>query len=124
MFDVSAWINPRCIISEGTDKAYLKAVTGVSFTLIERGQTLAGGRVGLKQSDGARMVSGLCRRPPAAPPLRQHHFHLGATARRGRAAEAAPPPADDLPGILHASLNPRWRVDPHHRAEPRSAPSA
>ena len=110
VFDVSKpWLS-RLI--EGERKAYLKAVTGVSFAVGRRETRGAGGRIGLRQVDGGAHDGG-----PAAAHGRhgQHrrHRHVGAGARC-RAPEAAPAPADDLPGPLRQPQSALAR-GAHHR---------
>ena len=105
VFDVSRpWINR---LVEGTDKAYLKAVTGVSFT-IERGETLAlVGESGSGKSTVARMVVGLL--PPTSGSVAFDGVDMWAPAHEAEHQKLR----RRLQMIFQdpfASLNPRWRV--------------
>jgi peptide/nickel transport system ATP-binding protein len=110
VFDVSRpWLN-RLI--EGTDKAYLQAVTDVSFTL-RKGETLAlVGESGSGKSTVAKMVVGLL--PPTAGRVAIDGIDMWAPASvSGRQAErqALRRRLQMIFQDPYASLNPRWRVD-------------
>jgi peptide/nickel transport system ATP-binding protein len=106
IFDVSKpWLN-RLI--EGERKAYLKAVTGISFT-ISRHETLAlVGESGSGKSTVARMVVGLL--PPTAGSVTIDGIDMWAPVRAAERQKLR----RRLQMIFqdpYASLNPRWRVD-------------
>ena len=101
--------------SSASSKAYLKAVTGVSFAVGRRETRGAGGRIRLGQVDGGAHDG----RPAAAHGRHgQHrrHRHVGGGARR-RAPEAAPAPADDLPGPLRQPQSALARRAHHRRSD-------
>ena len=110
VFDVSKpWLNR---VIEGERKAYLRAVTGISFAIGRRETLALVGEFGLGQVDGGAHGG----RPAAADGRRRHHRrhrHVGAGARR-RAPDLAPAPADDLPGPLRQP-QPALAGRPHHR---------
>ena len=106
VFDVSQpWLN-RMI--EGGGRAYLKAVTGVSFS-ISRGETLAlVGESGSGKSTVARMVVGLL--PPTSGSVTFDGIDMWAPIREAERQRLR----RRLQMIFQdpfASLNPRWRVD-------------
>jgi oligopeptide/dipeptide ABC transporter ATP-binding protein len=112
VFDVSQpWIN-RMV--EGTDKAYLRAVTDVSFG-IQRGETLAlVGESGSGKSTVAKMVVGLL--PPTSGSVTFDGIDMWSPAQEAERQKLR----RRLQMIFQdpfASLNPRWRVD-HIVADP------
>jgi peptide/nickel transport system ATP-binding protein len=112
VFDVSQpWVNR---LVEGTDKAYLKAATDVSFT-IQRGETLAlVGESGSGKSSVAKMVVGLL--PPSSGRVTFDGIDMWAPAHQAERQKLR----RRLQMIFQdpfASLNPRWRVD-HIIADP------
>ena len=106
VFDVSQpWLNRML---EGGDRAYLRAVTEVSFS-IGRGETLAlVGESGSGKSTVARMVVGLL--PPTSGRVTFDGIDMWAPAREAERQQLR----RRLQMIFQdpfASLNPRWRVD-------------
>jgi peptide/nickel transport system ATP-binding protein len=106
VFDVSKpWLN-RLI--EGERKAFLKAVSGVSFA-IGRNETVAlVGESGSGKSTVARMIVGLLQ--PTAGTVTIDGIDMWATARAAERQKLR----RRLQMIFqdpYASLNPRWRVD-------------
>lgn len=106
VFDVSKpWLNR---VLEGSEKQYLKAVDGVSFT-IAKGETFAlVGESGSGKSTVARMVVGLL--PPTGGEVTIDGVSMSAAAasvERQRLRRRIQMIFQDP----YASLNPRWQVD-------------
>jgi peptide/nickel transport system ATP-binding protein len=106
VFDVSKpWLNR---VLEGSEKQYLKAVDGVSFT-IAKGETFAlVGESGSGKSTVARMVVGLLS--PTSGEVAIDGVSMSsraATAERQRLRRRIQMIFQDP----YASLNPRWQVD-------------
>ena len=106
VFDVSKpWLNR---VIEGERKAFLNAVTGVSFTIGRRETLALVGESGSGKSTVARMVVGLLR--PTAGTVTIDGIDMWATARAAERQKLR----RRLQMIFqdpYASLNPRWRVD-------------
>jgi len=106
VFDVSKpWLN-RLI--ERESKAYLKAVTGVSFSIGRRETVALVGESGSGKSTVARMTVGLLA--PTAGTVSIDGIDMWATARTAERQQLR----RRLQMIFqdpYASLNPRWRVD-------------
>ncbi|HET6220768.1 MAG TPA: ATP-binding cassette domain-containing protein, partial [Dongiaceae bacterium] len=106
VFDVSKpWLN-RLI--ERESKAYLKAVTGVSFSIGRRETVALVGESGSGKSTVARMTVGLLA--PTAGTVSIDGIDMWATARKAERQQLR----RRLQMIFqdpYASLNPRWRVD-------------
>jgi peptide/nickel transport system ATP-binding protein len=106
VFDVSKpWLNRKI---EGEPKAFLKAVTGISFTIGRRETLALVGESGSGKSTAARMVVGLLR--PTAGTVTIDGVDMWATARAAERHKLR----RRLQMIFqdpYASLNPRWRVD-------------
>jgi peptide/nickel transport system ATP-binding protein len=106
VFDVSRpWLNR---IIEGEDKAYLKAVTDMSFAIGRRETLALVGESGSGKSTVARMVVGLLR--PTAGTVTIDGIDMWAPARETERQQLR----RRLQMIFqdpYASLNPRWRVD-------------
>ena len=106
VFDVSKpWLNR---VIEGEPKAFLKAVTGISFTIGRRETLALVGESGSGKSTVARMVVGLLR--PTAGTVTIDGVDMWATARAAERQKLR----RRLQMIFqdpYASLNPRWRVD-------------
>jgi peptide/nickel transport system ATP-binding protein len=106
VFDVSKpWLNRKI---EGEPKAFLKAVTGISFTIGRRETLALVGESGSGKSTAARMVVGLLR--PTAGTVTIDGVDMWATARAAERQKLR----RRLQMIFqdpYASLNPRWRVD-------------
>jgi len=106
VFDVSKpWLNR---VIEGERKAYLRAVTGLSFA-IRRRETLAlVGESGSGKSTVARMVVGLLR--PTAGAVTIDGIDMWAPVRADE-RQALRRRLQMIFQDPYASLNPRWRVD-------------
>ena len=106
VFDVSKpWLNR---VIEGEGKAYLKAVTDISFTIGRRETLALVGESGSGKSTAARMVVGLL--PPTSGSVTIDDIDMWAPARQGDRQKLR----RRLQMIFqdpYASLNPRWRVD-------------
>ncbi len=106
VFDVSKpWLNR---VIEGDHKAYLKAVTGISFTIGRRETLALVGESGSGKSTAARMVVGLLR--PTAGTVTIDGIDMWAatgSAERQKLRRRLQMIFQDP----YASLNPRWRVD-------------
>ena len=107
VFDVSKpWLNR---VIEGEGKAYLKAVSGVSFTIGRRETVALVGESGSGKSTVARMVVGLLRADG-----RHASPSTASTCGRRCARRERQKLRRRLQMIFQdpfASLNPRWRVD-------------
>jgi peptide/nickel transport system ATP-binding protein len=106
VFDVSKpWLNR---VIEGERKAYLKAVTGVSFAIGRRETVALVGESGSGKSTVARMTVGLLS--PTAGSVSIDGIDMWASARSAERQQLR----RRLQMIFqdpYASLNPRWRVD-------------
>jgi len=106
IFDVSKpWLNR---IIEGERRAYLRAVTGISFDIGRRETLALVGESGSGKSTAARMVVGLL--PPTAGTVTIDGIDMWAPASAAERQKLR----RRLQMIFqdpYASLNPRWRVD-------------
>jgi peptide/nickel transport system ATP-binding protein len=106
VFDVSKpWLNR---VIEGEPRAYLKAVTGVSFAIGRRETVALVGESGSGKSTVARMTVGLLE--PTAGTVSIDGIDMWAEARSAERQKLR----RRLQMIFqdpYASLNPRWRVD-------------
>ena len=118
VFDVSKpWLNR---VIEGERKAYLKAVTGVSFAIGRRETLALVGESGSGKSTVARMIGRACCGPTAGS-VTIDGIDMWAPAR-GAERQKLRRRLQMIFQDPFASLNPRWRVEPHHRRS-RSRPS-
>jgi len=106
VFDVSKpWLNR---VIEGERKAYLKAVSGVSFAIGRRETLALVGESGSGKSTVARMVVGLL--PPTAGSVTIDGIDMW-EAKRAAERQKLRRRLQMIFQDPYASLNPRWRVD-------------